>query len=61
MSDAKHEGPTPEQLAQRARFERLYGDWHTARAAPTKTLTCPKTKCRRTRALENWTRRNGLS
>ena len=37
MTDAtqaeKHEGPTPEQLAQRARFERLYGDWHTARAA----------------------------
>jgi len=37
MSDApqaeKLEGPTPEQLAQRARFERLYCDWHTARAA----------------------------
>ena len=33
MSDAKREGPTPEQLAQRARFERLYCDWHTARAA----------------------------
>jgi len=36
MSDAtqaeKHEGPTPAQLAQRARFERLYVDWHTARA-----------------------------
>ena len=29
----KREGPTPEQLAQRARFERLYCDWHTARAA----------------------------
>ena len=37
MTDApqaeKYEGPTPEQLAQRARFERLYGDWHAARAA----------------------------
>jgi len=34
MSEAqKTEGRTPEQLAQRARFERLYGDWHTARAA----------------------------
>jgi hypothetical protein len=32
MSDAKREGPTPEQLAQRARFERLYCEWHTARA-----------------------------
>ena len=36
MSDAtqaeKREGPTPEQLDRRARFERLYCDWHAARA-----------------------------
>ena len=29
----KHEGPTPAQLAQRERFDRLYCDWHTGRAA----------------------------
>jgi hypothetical protein len=33
MSDATTEGPTPFELAQRAAFERLYCDWHTARAA----------------------------
>jgi hypothetical protein len=37
MSDApqaeKREGPTPEHLAQREKFEGLYCDWHVARAA----------------------------
>jgi len=35
MSDAprKPESPSPEALAQRARFEGLYCDWHAARAA----------------------------
>jgi hypothetical protein len=35
MSEAarKCNGPTPEELAKRAAFERLYRDWHSARAA----------------------------
>ncbi len=56
----KREGPTPEQLAQRARFERLNCDWHTARAA-IDNPDLPKTTSRRWRALENWTKQNGLS
>ena len=35
MSEAarKYSGPTPEELAKRAAFERLYRDWQGARAA----------------------------